>query len=348
MSAKHSALEVVELLKKEQDEDIAEIEIAHGLCIGKDVFTARSVSGSHCIIYPPPEFFENLYRGQCEFHQNCFSSIYRGKPAPTALDAFIARMKNLEFELLIKKHPFVEGLSEVRICDQLIRIDYEGLAQHYGLRTELIDLTSDPYVAGFFATCKYNKKRNAYEPIMEKDTHGVIYCYNFMLDLPNNNDMRYTNGIGLQPLPRPGIQKAFSYRLRKKECFDKMRFVSTYAFHHNPSVSLKFYEMFDGGKLLFPEDIMDSIAKAISDSMVFSEHAFFLAARRYWNNNGTEALRNKLKRKGFAIVDDELFKFTDEKIALLREQWPQERDSFISKVKFRRVFQQSVKPIGCA
>ena len=334
MSTRHSALEVVELLKQEQDSQIEAFEMQSGFRVGRDAFTARAINETHCIIYPPPELSEILYRGQNKFYHQCCPSLHRGNP--TALDAFIGRIKNAEFELLIKKHPFVKGLSEEKICDHLIRIDFEGLAQHYGLKTELIDFTSDPFAAGFFATCEFNKKENSYEPVMARDTIGVIYCYNFMLDYWNNKDKDYSNCIGLQPLPRPGIQKAFSYRLRRNKQFNKMPHITFKKFYHDPLVSLKFYEMFDGGRHLFPEDIIDSKADTIVNSMIFSEDAFNIAVKKYWNGIGREVLKNKLNRKGIDIVDDAIARLTSEEIAPLHEQWPKVQHDFRSKIKFRR------------
>lgn len=41
------------------------------------------------------------------------------------------------------------------------------MAQHYEMRTDLLDLTSDIMVAAFFATNKYESKDETYRPIKE-------------------------------------------------------------------------------------------------------------------------------------------------------------------------------------
>lgn len=46
-------------------------------------------------------------------------------------------------------------------------VNEEGLAQHYGLRTEILDLTSNLDVAIFFAICKYNSKTDIYDYFRE-------------------------------------------------------------------------------------------------------------------------------------------------------------------------------------
>jgi len=342
LSERNTALDIVEFLKSEQDKDIEKFESWTGIGVDRTAFTARAINDSYCIIYPPPELTETVYRGQTKFYSNCFSSIHRG--APTALEVFIERLKAVEFELLIKKHPFVKGFANEKIENHLIRIDYEGLAQHYELKTELIDLTSDPYVAGFFATCRYNREKGEYAPVEEKDTIGVIYGYDFMLDYPSNKDKQYSHGIGLQPLPRPETQKAFSYRLRKGERFNKMNRVSIFKFYHQPSVSNTFYDMFQGGKSLFPDDLIASKAAEIRSAQVFSNPAFVLAFSRYWNNNNADSLRNKINGMKIDIVADEVINFTEKEMARLQEEWPRVRTEFRSKFKFRRVIHP--EPVG--
>ena len=58
---------------------------------------------------------------------------------------------------------FLQHLPQLRFFESRnYYIDYVGLAQHYGLQTDMMDLTSDIDVALFFAMCDIPKGRTEY------------------------------------------------------------------------------------------------------------------------------------------------------------------------------------------
>lgn len=78
-------------------------------------------------------------------------------------DKFVERVKYAEFAQMIKDYPLVDifdkGLS-IKYPDgsyepTSFSVDIMALAQHYGIKTELIDVTVDKFVAAFFACTQY-------------------------------------------------------------------------------------------------------------------------------------------------------------------------------------------------
>ncbi|MFV9646269.1 MAG: FRG domain-containing protein, partial [Desulfobacterales bacterium] len=108
-----------------------------------------------------------LYRGQTCDHGKCLSSLYRNELSET--DLLIARIKEIQFETVLLTHPAV-----IDLIKNDFHINFKGLAQHYSLKTELLDLTSDYLVAAFFATCSYSCCSNSYFP-QTASKIGVIY-----------------------------------------------------------------------------------------------------------------------------------------------------------------------------
>ena len=42
------------------------------------------------------------------------------------------------------------------------RVGLDGMAQHYGIKTEYMDLTLDPWTAAFFAATKYDDETDTF------------------------------------------------------------------------------------------------------------------------------------------------------------------------------------------
>ena len=306
----------------------------------KGIFSAVSIDDKYCKLLPYPESAVFLFRGQDQFYDPCLASLFRENLS--AVQRFAERVRNVEFEILLKNHPAVQDVASASIYDHLIKIDYNGLAQHYGLKTDLIDFTSDPRVAAFFSCCRFNEESGKYEPIMHSDGYGVFYKVNFlmstMIAFGQKKDSEFgSRVIGLQPLPRPGEQSAFSYRLGRKQCLNKQKLLNVYKFQHNASVSMKIYEEFEGGKILFPTDIVEQKVEYLKKSKSFSSKAFHLAFERYSKSDKKISMRNDLLKAGYSIVGKNVVEFSSSEIDFLQNEWQNKRDKFYSKIFARRV-----------
>lgn len=101
---------------------------------------ARLISGT--------EFSLQVYRGQTQEHNPCLPSLGRLKTHEAQLQALC---RNLAFEDAIADHPFVRLAEQSTFLGYPLFIDREGLAQHYGRPTHMLDVTSNFDVASFFA-----------------------------------------------------------------------------------------------------------------------------------------------------------------------------------------------------
>ena len=104
----------------------------------------------------PVNLSHNMYfRGERKIYPHCYASIYRDSSKE---NIFLERLKNCELSLLVEDWPltqtfrdslnFPSYMGPVHIP---LSIDSEALAQHYGINTDLIDVTVDKWVAAFFA-----------------------------------------------------------------------------------------------------------------------------------------------------------------------------------------------------
>lgn len=202
-----------------------------------------------------------LFRGETTFHNPCKPNIFR-KLGQKRFTAELARGQ--EMMLLMLSHPLVQLLDlGIELGGNVYRFEMNlfGLTQHYYNKTSLIDLTSDPMVAAFFATTKYEDKTDTYSAIDDENQEpGVLYYY--ILDI--NEDFGFQkNGqksplstIGLQVFPRSGRQKGFLYDMRPTENFNEVTRLNAVKFRHDSSIARRICSQFHDGKDLFPDDIL--------------------------------------------------------------------------------------------
>ncbi len=195
------------------------------------------------------EMSVHMYRGQTQVYSPCVPTLARAKHLP---DQLLALCRHAAFEEVIGSHPFVNHCSKIQLFNAPLHIDKKGLAQHYGLSTDLIDVTSNFDVASFFATC-YMDERGKYLPLKFSQNPGVIYRLTTvsLAHLPNQPEFHY---VGWQPLTRPEQQRAAALRLQKGEDFESTAGVEKIFFKHSAKVSTRIWKAFDEGRALFPPD----------------------------------------------------------------------------------------------
>ena len=198
-----------------------------------------------------------LFRGQSNFYPSCTPSIYRtGKNEDTNYLIEECALGQ-ELMLLMLSHPLVQLLDFGFPLGRLyfrIEMNLFGLTQHYYNKTNLLDFTSDPLVAAFFATSDYDPQTDTYSPVLDENRSGVLYFYNLNPETSFKTDN--LRSIGLQVFPRSGAQKGFLLEMSKDEDLNKYSNVEYVTFNHNAELSQKIFDMMLGGKLLFPDDIL--------------------------------------------------------------------------------------------
>lgn len=226
------------------------------------------------MVYVPQPTFSPLFRGQSSIHERCFSSLYRGDI--TEVEYFIERLKLVDFEFLLQKHPIVQEELQAGI-----HVDYTGFAQHYGIKTELLDLTNSLIVAAFFATTKYTPE-GKYVPITDPNKKGMIYFIPPQFNLSSNFELDLNVlPLGLQCFRRPGEQRAFSINLKNKKDLNEIPGVFKYKFYQDKHISEQIFNALDGGNKIFPYDPVDEKVQAIKHLTEFSNVVFKEAYKRY-------------------------------------------------------------------
>jgi hypothetical protein len=306
-----------------------------------------------CVLKPTTSTFNSYFRGQIELHDNCCPTIYRGN-GKDETDRFIERLRTSEFELLLKKHPFVKLVYDNGIVvnnfgeDLLVKlkVDAIGLAQHYGLETDMMDFTSDKWVAAFFATCVYHKGN--YLPIdnskLDKK-YGVVYRYNSMMDefLPLRDvppPIKKFSAIGLQPFKRPGEQKGFALRMDKGENLNNMNGITSYFFRHDNLASEIIYNRMNRGKELFPYDELEGDVHKIKVSKKISNEAFQLTFDKFpLDYLDIEILRGQCIKKGIRFVNYPIVNFPKGLETLFLKDWEKRGEKeFFSKIVYQPVY----------
>ena len=196
---------------------------------------------------------------------------------------FKARLKIEAFSKLISELKHNQYWNFGTIFDYII-------AQHYGIRTQYLDITDDLAVSLFFA-CSKHVGNCKYQPVSEKDisknnfgSHAVLYKRVDSLPVNVSAELMAKDviPIGYQPFTRCYKQRGYfidtmqsgdivNYDLVEDHGFEKCYFKRT------PEFSQEIYELFDGGKELFHDRWVELLIELINEIKAadsFSEDSF--------------------------------------------------------------------------
>lgn len=209
-------------------------------------FEIMELDKNNIVTSPLP--MQPLYRGQNAFFEKCVPSLYRRNW--TNLQTLERLVQIEDFKHILQDNPEIQdnikgGLS----------INYNGLAQHYGIETNIIDLTNSFGVAAFFATTDYNQLDGSYRPVMEIIRKGVIYFLPMGIFGFGPTSKNQIWPIGMEALVRPGEQRGFGAYLNENQDFHAL-VGSRFFFWQNAKASIECQRRFGYGALLFPYDPM--------------------------------------------------------------------------------------------
>lgn len=223
-----------------------------------------------------------LYRGQCEYYEDCKPSLYRNF---NEYELLLSNLQIAELKVLLDSHPILNLLTKNKFSHPQLaepirfKIHYRGLAQHYGIHTELVDFTVDKWTAAFFATTRY--VNGSYLPIVGKEAlnkYGVFYIYDNYI-----KKKLEATPIGMHYFNRPGVQCAYALAMDKGQNLNNLVGIRKLFFRHDTEASSLVYAMHQAGKTLFPEDSLADKVKIIIDKKTFSLAALVECNASYYH-----------------------------------------------------------------
>lgn len=304
-----------------------------------------SMSGDCINLMSGVEFSFTEYRGQTQEYEVCLSSLDR---ITRDHELFAALCRSTYFQQALASHPAITQLqSFAPVLDQRaqplpICINLEGIAQHYGLPTEYLDITSSFAVATFFATQHWNTATQTFELMRAVSSPGVIYKLHptFLMSQPVPCDQMPYVPVGWQPFPRPEQQRANAIRLKPGEDFAQTMGVVKYRFYHSRNQSKRIYEEFEGGDKLIPADDLANFADSLQTKTAFPQSTLDLAFERYSQRKqpqDTAAKRESLMTQA-GIMLEEHGSFEAQEWGFNQAVFEAEVERMLSKVRTRLTF----------
>lgn len=307
-----------------------DLEGLHAVC--DEQGRTRLVSGT--------EFAMQMYRGQTQEHTPCLPALGRKSNVEEQL---LALCRNIAFEDCIADHPFVQLAEKSNFLGYPLYVDREGLGQHYGRPTNMLDVTCNFDVASFFATCAWNNELRQYVPMCDTRLHGVIYRLTPMLLFDPSVPDRPCGPfhiVGWQPLPRPEQQRAFVIRMKPGQDFGAIPSVECFRFRHSARVSNRIWRSFDEGRELFPADAAAELAVRAEALHQFTPHQIERAWERLeqWTEKTfcTEERLAINERSGLVEVSETMLGWGGLDVETDKDRLFEKLRDVLSRVRYRR------------
>lgn len=255
-----------------------------------------------------------LFRGQNAYYEKCFPSLYRKEwSEPEELERLV-QME--DFKSILDDNPEIQELIYSGL-----KVNYEGLAQHYGIETNIIDLTNSFGVAAFFATSDYDNLTGLYKPIEETHRQGIIY----FIQLGLFDNLEQGSGeedyciwpIGMEALPRPGEQRGFGAYMKKGVDFNTIA-PCRFFFRQNKISSLKCHKSFNWGTHLFPYDPMVEKVNNIRKYRIYGKDSIRKVVESHPDLLLDECKAIEiLTKNGCFLLENTPFRYTEEEIKFI-------------------------------
>lgn len=282
---------------------------------------AKEADSEFVELLPGGQNLLSIYRGQSKYYEDCQPTLFRNCEN-SECEQLLSNLQITEMKILLDSHPILNDLTKnilyhPRLAEPIrFAIHYHGLAQHYGIHTNLLDFTNDKWVAAFFAVTECVD--GSYIPIVEKtkeNTFGVFYiCNSSEKDTDGQFEVR---PIGLHYFNRPGAQCGYAFEMKKARNLNNLRTVKKIFFRHDPEASSIVYSMNQRGKVLFPEDSLVDKVNTIIGKNIFSLSAVVECNASYYHLN-YEEFKKLMDKYGIQIQGGPVVSFPGD---LLDKEW---------------------------
>lgn len=287
------------------------------------------------------------YRGENAYYRHSKASLYRvtiDDRIPKSLSKFIALMRRYQcWDTLDHFHAVQHwGFSS---------INYIALAQHYGLKTEMLDITSDLKTALFFACCKFTPERK-WVPLSKDDfahrnsrAHISKNCngdsrYGVLFRSPTeltdiswcgkteDNIFGSITPIGYQPFMRCSQQHGYMLLTAPNDDLFLDKRFDKFKIRLNEDICNWIYNEMEQGNLVYPNNDVPDISteiEGINKITTFSKTAFEEAAKdaKILPKDYGDLIRT-LQKLGFEVRDS-LSIIAPEKLEQINRNYPAEK-----------------------
>lgn len=238
--------------------------------------------------------------------------------------SFIENMRLSELSMFFRQLKAVE-------CSKKSEFNFSAVAQHYGFKTNFLDITNRIRIALFFACCKKEKEK-PWRPLNKNDfiatdsadgRYGVLFIQDRFKCGTN-----LVMPIGYQPFLRCHSQYGYFIPMRSEwDLQDTASDFTMLYFKHDEKFCRYIFDLNEAGKLIYPDDT-DSIFVAtfdkIRETKIFSKKAFDIIYKHrneipfpFTLNHTKEMIIKKLD--DIQITDDELISRHD--IDEINKKW---------------------------
>lgn len=325
LSAYPTIVDIMEIIAEQEEAEVETFSPIQRTIIGEMVrpgsyIVIRGENEGDTELIPTGKRIFTTYRGESSFHPICKASLYRNY---TEYGQLLSDLQISELKVLLDSHHIIKDLIENPLYHpQLanpfyLHLHYEGLAQHYGIHTRLLDFTNDKWTAAFFATTRW--EQDHYCPILSTNSvnaYGVLY-YNEQQNTYNP----VIRPIGLHYFNRPGAQSGFALYMDKNADLNKDASIKRIFFRHDSYASSIVYSMNQKGDKLFPNDSLVYKVKEIINSKVFSNSALAICKQSYYANLSDDEFQRLLKKYDISSQSASIVSFSEDEVKQEWQNW---------------------------
>ena len=273
-----------------------------------------------------------FYRGQLKYFDSCLPSLYRYKGEELSRQRLLSQFQISEMILVMQTHPVINdlmtGALNVPLLGKIkLPILYDGLAQHYGINTEYLDLTNNIWSAAFFASALYRDGKYYPYEIKEDskldDRYGVIY--RFKCGAVEGKVIAFSEEkifpIGLQYFNRPGRQCAFVKKMSEGENFNDTQNLERIFFRHDNFANRLVYTLCQMGKQFFVDDSLANVVDTIRKNNIFCIKTVNLVRDIYYPHKSFEQIFREAKVAGIEFTEGMNTAFNPEQMNQEAIEW---------------------------
>ena len=284
---------------------------------------------------PGPEFSPRLYRGQTQHHSPCKPSLFRGKC--NYEDYIYWKLKYVELSKLLFYHPAVRDILSWDFDGLEFGIDFQAIAQHYEYPTQMLDLTRSFDIAMFFATHKFDAINKSFQPTLgETAVLYVIDIAKLIQSLPEDSQLI---PVGLDPLPRSSVQRAFGLELNMNDDFENIPGVHFETFYVTQDIATYYSNKYNNIYEIFPNDAFEKYIYFLKNNQTITRKTIEYAEELgiIPSNYSTKFIEYLLLNGGYYVSDEKIDIPSKHTINSAEKEWRSRRDKFIHQIKWRGV-----------